>query len=334
MRYNNLGSCGLKVSEVCLGTMMFGGPTNEADSGAMMDVALDAGVNFFDTADWYNAGESERVVGRFLRDRRDEVAIATNVGLPMGDGPNDGGGSRKHIRVAAEASLKRLGTDYIDLYYLHKPDLDTPPEESLAALDDLVSAGKVLHVGVSNHWAWQVARAVGMGALRGWHPLAAIQPLYNIANRDCEVELLPMCAALGLGVVSYSPIARGVLTGKYAANVDPPEDFRAARGNKRLMDTEFRPANFELAQAVVALAEEAGCTAAQLAVAWVMANPLVTCPILGPRTMEHLRDNLGALDVEITPELESAIDELVPPGEHTGFGFRDPSFPVTGRPAS
>ena len=334
MQYKNLGACGVKVSELCLGTMMFGGPTPEDESLRMMEAAVDAGINFLDTADWYNQGESERVIGKFLRARRDSIVLATKVTLPTGEGPNDSGSSRKHIRFAVEASLERLGTDYIDLYYLHKPDPETPMQETLAALDDLVSAGKVLYVGCSNFWAWQVAWALGIQELRGWDRFVAVQPLYNLANRDVEVELLPMCGELGLGVVTYSPIARGVLTGKYGGGKGPPPDSRAGRGNKRLMETEYREANFALAQAVVALAEEHGCTAAQLAVAWVKANSLVSCPIIGPRTMEQLEDNLGALEVEITPEIEAAVDELVPPGEHSGHGFRDPSFPVMGRQAA
>jgi len=332
MQYKNLGTCGVKVSELCLGTMMFGGPTPEDESLRIVAEALDAGINFLDTADKYNDGESERVVGKAIRNRRDEIVLATKVSLPTGEGPNDQGSSRKHLRVGLEASLARLGTDYIDLYYLHKPDPDTPVEESLAALDDLVRAGEVLYLGVSNFWAWQIARAVGLQELRGWDRLVVVQPLYNLANRDCEVELLPMCDELGLGVVTYSPIARGVLTGKYGDGKQPPPDSRAGRGNERLMQTEYREANLGLAQKVVELAKEHGCSAAQLAVAWVMANPLVTCPIIGPRTMEQLEDNLGALEVEITPEIEAAIHELVPPGEHSGRGFRDPSFPVAGRP--
>ncbi|MEA3400459.1 MAG: aldo/keto reductase [Armatimonadota bacterium] len=333
MEYRTLGGCGMKVSELCLGTMMFGGPTDEETSLRMIGTALDAGINFLDTADKYNAGESERVVGKALQGKREEIVLATKVTLPMGDGPNQMGSSRKHIMEGCEASLRRLGTDYIDLYYLHKPDPDTPIEESLSAMNDLVRQGKVLYVGLSNFAAWRVADAVGVQALHGWDRLAAVQPLYNIANRDIEVELLPACDELRLGVVTYSPIARGVLTGKYAQHQEPPPESRAGRGNERLMQTEYRPSNLELAQQVVALAEEVGCTAAQLAVAWAMANELVTCPIIGPRTPEQLQDNLGALEVEVTPEIEARIDELVPPGEHCGFGFQDPVFPVTGRKA-
>jgi aryl-alcohol dehydrogenase-like predicted oxidoreductase len=331
MECRTLGRCGLKVSRVCLGTMMFGDPTPEAESLAIIQAALDQGINFLDTADKYASGASERIVGKALAGRRDEVVLATKVGIATGDHPNAAGSSRKHIREGLEASLRRLGTDYLDLYYLHTPDATTPLDESLAALDDLVRAGKVLHVGVSNYRAWMVARALGLQELHDWDRLVAVQPLYNLANRDIEVELLPMCGALGVGVVSYSPLARGVLTGKYRPGAEPPPESRAGRGNVRLMQTEYRDANFELAEAFATLAQAAGCTPSQLALAWVMANRLVTAPIIGPRTMEQFQDNLGALEVVITPELEAAIDALVPPGEHSGRGFQDPSFPVTGR---
>jgi len=332
MTHRTLGRAGVKVSRICLGTMMFGGPTPEEESVAVIRAALDAGINFLDTADKYNQGESERVVGKAIRDCRDQVVLATKVGIAMGSGPNDAGTSRKHIRLAAEASLKRLGTEYIDLYYLHTFDASTPLEESLGALEDLVRAGKVLYAGCSNFWAWRVGQALGIQELRGWDRLAAVQPLYNLANRDVEVELLPMCAALGLGIVPYSPLARGVLTGKYSQGEAPPPDSRAARGNERLLQTEYREANFALAGELGALAAQVGCTPSQLALAWVLANPLVTAPIIGPRTMEQFRDNMGALWVELTPEVEAAIDALVPPGEHSGKGYRDPAFPVAGRP--
>jgi aryl-alcohol dehydrogenase-like predicted oxidoreductase len=332
MDYCKLGKSGLEVSRVCLGTMMFGEPTPEEESVALVRAALDHGINFFDTADKYGSGKSEVIVGKALAGVRDEVVLATKVGLAVDrTGPNSSGASRKRIREAAEASLRRLGTDYVDLYYLHTFDATTPLEESLAALDDLVRAGKVLYVGVSNFRAWQVVRALGLQELHDWDRLVAIQPLYNLANRDAEVELLPMCEALGLGVVAYSPLARGVLTGKYKPGAAPPPDSRAARGNVRLLQTEYREPNFELAEKVGELAANVCCTPSQLALAWVLANKLVTAPILGPRTMDQFLDNMGALQVEITPELEAAIDALVPPGEHSGRGFQDPLFPVTGR---
>lgn len=332
MEYRHLGRSGLQVSRLCLGSMMFGDATPEEESLAIIRAALDCGINFIDTADKYGSGAAERVVGKALTGIREEVVLATKVGLAVErTGPNASGTSRKRLREAAEASLRRLGTDYVDLYYLHTFDTGTPLEESLAALDDLVRAGKVLYVGVSNFRAWQAAEALGLQAAAGWDRLVAVQPLYNLANRDVEVELLPMCAALGLGAVSYSPLARGVLTGKYRAGAEPPPESRAARGNVRLLQTEYREANLELAPRVAGLAEAVGCTPSQLALAWVMANRLVTAPIVGPRTFEQFTDNLGALEVRITPELEAAVDELVPPGEHAGRGYQDPSFPVTGR---
>jgi len=333
MEYRTLGRSGVKVSQLCLGTMMFGGPTPEAESVEIISAAMGAGINFLDCADKYNAGEAERVLGKALAGRRDRIVLATKVGLPVdSEGPNEAGCSRKHIRFAAEASLRRLGTDYIDLYYLHTFDYAPPMDETLGALEDLLRQGKVLYIGCSNFWAWQVARALGVQDLRGWDRLAAVQPLYNLANRDAELELLPLCAAEGLAAVPYSPLARGVLTGKYSSSHEPPPHSRAGRGNPRLMQTEYREANFALAQDIGRLAKGLDYAPSQLALAWVMANPLVTAPIIGPRTMEQLNDYLGALEVVITPELEQAIDELVPPGEHSGRGYRDPSFPVMGRP--
>jgi aryl-alcohol dehydrogenase-like predicted oxidoreductase len=332
MEYRNLGQSGLKVSRLCLGCMMFGDVTPEEESLAIIGAACDRGINFLDTADKYGAGASERVVGKAIAGRREEVVLATKVGLSVDrEGPNASGTNRKHIREAVEASLKRLGTDYIDLYYLHTRDAATPLDESLGALEDLVRAGKVLYVGVSNFRAWQVMRALGIQELRGWDRLAAVQPLYNMANRDAEVELLPACAAMGVGVCSYSPLARGVLTGKYKAGEAPPAESRAGRGNVRLMQTEYREANFALAEEVGRLAAQAGCTASQLALAWVMATRLVTAPLIGPRTMAQLQDNMGALEVTITPEIEAAVEALVPPGEHSGRGYQDPGFPVMGR---
>jgi len=332
VEYRNLGASGLRVSRVCLGTMMFGDPTPEEECLRMMGETFEAGINFVDTADKYGGGASEKIVGKAIRQHRDEVVLATKVGLPAGDGPNERGTSRKHIRAAVEASLRRLQTDHIDLYYVHVYDYETPPEETLGALHDLVRAGKALYVGCSNYWAWQVARTVGLQELRGWERFVAVQPLYNIANRDVEVELLPLCHALGIGVVPYSPLARGVLTGKYGAGHSPPDGSRAHRGNKRLLETEYRDANFAIANGIADLARPLGCSVSQLAIAWVMGNPLVTAPIIGPRTLGQLRDNVGALTVGVTPEMEAAIDALVPPGEHAGAGYRDPMFPVRGRP--
>ncbi|MBI2301091.1 MAG: aldo/keto reductase [Armatimonadetes bacterium] len=331
MEFVNLGRSGVRVSRLCLGTMMFGDPTDEATSLRMVDLALEAGINFFDTADIYAKGESERIVGKALAGRREQIVLATKGTIATGPGPNDTGSSRKHLRAALEASLRRLDTDYIDLYYIHQKDPGTPLEEWLSFLDSAVRQGKILYLGVSNYWGWQIARLMGLAALHGWQPLTCVQPVYSLVNRDCEAEVLPCAREHGLGVVSYSPIARGVLTGKYAAGQAAPEGSRAARGNVRLQQTEYKAENFAVADALRPEADALGCTLAQLAVAWVLANPNVTAPILGPRTPEQLEDNLGALEVTIPADVEQRIDALVPPGTHPGRGYADPVYPVTGR---
>lgn len=332
MTFVSLGQSGLKVSRLCLGTMMFGGATGETDSVSIIQHALDAGVNFLDTADVYNEGESERVVGRAIRGRRDGVVLATKVGNRTGSHANDVGSGRLHIMQAVEASLRRLNVDAIDLYYLHKPDYETPVEESLAALDDCVRQGKVRYLGCSNFYAWQLCETLWMSRSRHQNAFVCVQPLYNIVNRDIELELLPMCEAYGLGVVPYSPLARGVLSGKYLPGGGSPEGSRAARGDVRIQQTELREESFDAAQKLLPLAQAHGATLTQFALAWLLGNPLVTSPIIGPRTMEQLEDNLGCLDVALTPEDEARVDEINPPGEHTGIGFNDPSYPVRGRP--
>jgi aryl-alcohol dehydrogenase-like predicted oxidoreductase len=329
--YRNLGRAGLKVSPLCLGTMMFGGPTDEAESTRIMHRALDEGINFFDTANVYNAGESERVVGRAIADRRERVVLATKGRGPMGEGPNDQGASRLNLMWAAEESLRRLSTDYIDLYYVHSPDYATPIEESLRALDDLVRQGKVRYIGCSNFRAWRLAEALWVSDRRDLERFACIQPLYNLVNRDPEVELFPLCQEHGVGVVAYSPLARGVLTGKYLPGQTPPEGSRAARGDKRLHQTELREESFEVAQKLKARADARGVKLSHFALAWCLANPIVTSVIIGPRTMEQFEDNLGYVKCTIGPEDEAAVDALVPPGEHTGKGYTDPAYPVTGR---
>ena len=331
MEYRNLGGSGVKVSPLCLGAMMFGGPTNEEDSIRIIHRALEAGINFIDTADVYNAGESERVVGRALKGRRDQVVLATKVGGPTGEGPNDKGASRAHIFQAVDASLSRLNTDYIDLYYIHVPDYDTPVDETMAALDDCVRAGKLRYAACSNHYSWQVCEGLWASQRLGLTPYVAVQPLYNILNRDAELELLPLCRKYELGVVTYSPLARGVLAGKYTAGEAPPDDSRAGRGDSRIQEAEYRDESLAVVPSIKPLAEAHGVTLTQFSLAWVLANPLVTATIIGPRVMEQLEDNLGALDVDITEEDEATIDALVPRGEHTGKGYNDPQYPARGR---
>jgi aryl-alcohol dehydrogenase-like predicted oxidoreductase len=331
MHYNNLGRSGLKVSRLCLGAMMFGGPADEADSIRMIDRALDAGINFIDSADVYTGGESERIVGRALQGRRDQVVLATKGRGPTGDGPNDQGASRAHIFQAVDASLTRMGTDYIDLYYIHSPDDTTPAEETMGALNDLVRAGKLRYIACSNYYAWQVAEAEWLARQNHWATMTAVQPLYNMVNRDPEVELLPFCEEYGMGVVTYSPLARGVLAGKYRAGEAPPADSRAARGDARIHQTEYRDESFQIVESIKPLAEAHGTTLTRFALAWVMANKIVSSVIIGPRVMDQLDDNLQALDVTVTAEDEAAIDALIPPGEHTGKGYNDPNYPAQGR---
>lgn len=331
MEYRSLGNTGVKVSPICLGTMMFGGQTSESDSIKITHRAYDEGVNFIDTADIYNAGESEVVVGKAIADRRDKIILATKGRQPMGQGPNDQGASRVHMMKALDDSLKRLGTDYIDIYYQHTPDFDTPIEETLRALDDMVRSGKVHYIACSNFRAWRLMESLWTSDGLNLHRFCCVQPLYNIVNRDIEVELLPTCQEYGLGVVSYSPLARGILTGKYKPGAGYPEGSRASRNDARMQQAELRDSSIEISQKIAAYCEKKGCNPSQFALAWVLANPIMTSVIVGPRTMEHYDDNVGCLNVEITDEDEAFIDSLVPPGEHSGFGFQDTAYPISGR---
>lgn len=331
MNYRNLGSAGLKVSPLCLGTMMFGGPTNADDSIAIMHESLDRGINFFDTANIYNAGESEVVVGRAIADRREKVVLATKGRGPMGQGPNDSGASRGHLLRALDDSLRRLKTDYIDLYYQHTPDFATPIEETLRAFDDMARSGKVRYIGCSNFRTWRLMEALWTSDRLNLHRFSCVQPLYNIVNRDIEVELLPMCRQYGIGVVTYSPLARGILSGKYRAGEAYPEGSRAARNDKRMQQAELREASFEIADEINRYCAAKGVAMSQFALAWCLANPIVTSVIIGPRTKEQFADNIRCLEIAIGPEDEAFINGLVPTGEHSGKGFQDSQYPITGR---
>ncbi len=331
MEYSILGNSGVQVSRLCLGAMMFGSPTNESDSIKVIERAINAGINFIDTANVYNAGESERIVGKAVQACRDDVLIATKVSGAMGEGLNRSGTSRHHIMMAVEDSLKRLDTDRIDLYYLHRWNALTPIEESLRALDDCVRQGKVRYIGCSNFDAWRLCEAWWTSDRMNLEKFICLQPLYNIVNRDVEVELLPFCKTYDVGVVSYSPLARGVLTGKYLPGQPPPPGSRAARQDRRILQTELREESYEVAQQLQPLAAAHDKTLAQFALAWTLANPTITSVIIGPKTLDQLEDNLGCLDCAISPEDEAAVDRLVPPGEHTGKGYNDPMYPVLGR---
>ena len=331
MDYRALGRSGLKVSTLCLGTMMFGGATDEPTSARIVAKARDQGVNFLDTADQYNNGKSEEVVGRAIARERNRWVVATKLANPMGPGPNEVGLSRKWVMQAAEASLKRLGTDYIDVYYLHKEDHVTPLTETVRAMADLVRAGKIRYIGVSNYRSWRIAEICNLCDAIGIDRPVVSQPYYNAMNRMPEVEQLPAAAYYGLGIVPYSPLARGVLTGKYSPDAPPPAETRAGRSDKRIMQTEWRPESLRIAQILKRHAETRGITAGQFAVAWVLNNALVTGTIGGPRTEAQWDDYLGALAYEFTAEDEALVDSLVTSGHPSTPGYNDPAYPLEGR---
>jgi aryl-alcohol dehydrogenase-like predicted oxidoreductase len=331
MHYRSLGRSGLKVSPLCLGTMMFGGATDEATSRRITDRARAQGVNFIDTADAYNGGASEEVVGRAIAADRSWWVLATKLANPTLPGPNGVGLSRRYVFEAVEASLRRLGTGTIDILYLHKEDHSTPLDETVRAIADLIRAGKVRYFGVSNYRAWRIAEICRLAEAAGIDRPVASQPLYNALNRQIEVEHIPACAHFGIGVVPYSPLARGVLTGKYVPGAAPAEGSRAARADKRMMETEWRPESLEIAQALAARARERGCTPGQFAMAWVLANRAVTATIAGPRTEEQWEEYAGALEVTLTADDEALVEGLVTTGHASTPGFNDPAYPIEGR---
>jgi aryl-alcohol dehydrogenase-like predicted oxidoreductase len=333
MQYRNIGRSGLKISPICLGTMMFGGPADEATSGRIVAKAREAGINFIDTADAYNGGQSEQVVGRAICSDRQAFVVATKLANQMGDDPNRGGLSRRWVLQAAEESLKRLGTDTIDIYYLHKEDHSTPLEETVRAMGELIRAGKVRYFGVSNYRAWRVAEICSICDRLGIDRPVASQPYYNAMNRMPEVEHFPACRYYGLGIVPYSPLARGVLTGKYRVDAEPDKDTRAGRNDTRMMQTEWRPESIKFAQEIKRHAEGKGITAAQFAVAWVLNSSFVSSVIAGPRTEAQFDDYLKALDYRFTAEDEALIDRLVASGHPSTPGFNDPAYPIEGRRA-
>jgi aryl-alcohol dehydrogenase-like predicted oxidoreductase len=331
MEYRRLGASGLKVSPLCLGTMMFGGPTDEADAKRIAAHAREAGINFIDTANAYTEGRSEEITGRIVRGDRAWWVLATKIANPVGEGPNGRGLSRRHCFDAVEGCLTRLGVETIDILYLHKEDHATPLAETVRAMADLVGQGKILHFGVSNYRAWRVAEICRLCDEIGIDRPVVSQPLYNALNRQAETEHLPACAHYGLGVAPYSPLARGVLTGKYATQDAPPPGTRAARADKRIMETEFRPDSLKIAQVIRAHAESRGITAGQFALAWLLNNRLVTSPIAGPRTMEQWTEYLGALGYRFTAQDEALVDGLVTTGHPSTPGYNDPAYPIEGR---
>ena len=332
MDMRRLGRSGIQVSPLCLGAMMFGDYTDAAEAGRIVDSARAAGVNFIDTADAYVRGESERLVGRLIARDRTRWILATKAANAMGDDPNDRGLSRRWLVAACDASLQRLGTDYVDVYYLHKEDEATPLEETVAAVGDLIRAGKIRYVGLSNFRAWRMTAFVALCRQMGVPQPVCCQPYYNAMNRMPEVEVLPACEYLGLGVVPYSPLARGVLTGKYKPDAAPEPGSRAGRKDGRLLQTEFRRESLEMAQTIKAHAEKRGMTAGDLAVLWLLNNRLVTAVLAGPRTLAQWEGYAGALKHSFSAEDEALIDGLVPLGHPSTPGYSDPAYPIRGRP--
>ena len=334
MIYRTLGQSGLKVSALTLGTMMFGEQTSTEDSLRIIDKAWDQGINFIDTADVYTGGRSEELVGEAIARHRQDWVVASKVGFGPADGlPNRSGLSRKRIFNALEASLTRLDTDYLDIYYLHREDHDTPLEVTVSAIGDLIRQGKIRYWGLSNYRGWRIAEVIRVAERLGVDRPVISQPLYNIVNRQAEVEQITAAAAYGLGVVPYSPLARGVLSGKYAPDVKPEPGSRAARQDKRILETEWRVESLRIAQQIQEYTQGRGVGMVEFAIAWVLNNAAVSSAIVGPRTEAQWDAYTGALAVQITAEDEAFIDTLVTPGHSSTPGFNDVSHFVSGRAA-
>jgi aryl-alcohol dehydrogenase-like predicted oxidoreductase len=310
MEYRFLGNTGVQVSKLCMGTMSFGGDADEATAAAMFHRCREVGINFFDCANVYQGGRSEEILGELIADCRDELIITSKFFFPTGQDVNARGASRRHMMAAVEASLKRLKTDYIDVYFMHRFDSRTPLEESLRALDDLVRQGKILYPAASNFAAWQVAKALGISAKEGWARFECLQPMYNLVKRQAEVEILPMALAEKVGVISYSPLGGGLLTGKYGLSRRPESG--------RLVENEMYQVRYgadwiyQVAQRFSDFAGERGVEPASLAVAWVASHPAITAPIIGARSVAQLEGSLKALEIEMTPELRAEISALSP----------------------
>lgn len=327
MDYRFMGGTGLRVSELCLGAMTFGRDTTEEDSHRILDRFVEVGGNFIDTADVYSQGTSEEILGRWLQTQnRDDLVIATKVRFPMGDGPNDLGLSRKHILQGVDASLRRLQTDYIDLYQVHCWDHVTPLEETLSTLNTLVTSGKVRYIGVSNYTGWQLQKAVDLCRVNGWEPYTCLQPQYNLLTRTMEWELTDVCLNEGIGIIPWSPLRGGWLSGKFRRGMtEPPAGTRVERAEQQGSGEAWSRYNnaftWDIIDALVAVADEAGKTPAQVAINWLLQRPGVTAPIIGARTMQQLEDNLGSAGWSLTAEQMDKLNtvsepEQVYPYEH------------------
>ncbi len=315
MEYRLFGRTGLRVSPLCLGIMNFGGRTSDEDAATMFDMALDAGINFIDTANVYNDGRSEALLGKLLRERkvRHKLVIASKVHFPTGDGPNERGNSRLHIQQACEASLQRLGVETIDLYQIHRPDFDIDQEETLRALDDLVHQGKIRYFGTSTHPAWLVMEGLAIAQRLGLNRYVSEQPPYNLLDRRIENELVPLALRYRLALIPWSPLAGGILAGRYPPGGVIPSDSRAAtwKGMAERANERGRRAAYRMAE----IASDLGISPSQLALRWIMHQPGITAPIIGPRTPAHLADNLAVLDMPpLDDSVLAALDAIFPPG--------------------
>lgn len=326
MDYRNLGRTGVKVSSLCLGCMNFGGRTDEEESLAIIARAIDEGINFIDTANVYGhnpqefaegRGRSEMIVGKALKGKRDRVVLATKAYFPMSDDPNGLGSSRRHLIEQCEESLRRLDTDYIDLYQLHHPSNDIPIDETLRALDDLVQSGKVRYLGTSSFAAWQIMESLWASKEYGLNRFICEQPAYNLLDRRLERELIPMAQTYGIAVIPWSPTAGGFLTGRYQRGQPPPDNSRFDAFWTSAQDWHLTDAAFDVLDVVVSLSERKQVTPYQLALAWVLNQPGITSPIIGPRTMDHLEGALGALSIELTDDDYQQLDAVAPPGRVT-----------------
>ena len=332
MRYRRLGKSNLKVSALCLGTMMFGRQTPFEEAANIVASAREHGLNFIDTADVYNQGQSEKDLGQLLNGQRQYWVLASKLGNPMSSAVNESHYSRRWLIQETDAILARLQTDYLDILYLHRDFHDVNLEEAVRALGDLITAGKIRSFGLSNFRGWRIAEVVRVCKNLGVPPPVVCQPYYNLLNRGPEVEILPACEHYGLGVVPYSPLARGVLTGKYPPGQPPAADTRAGSGDKRILETEFREESLLIAQQIKQRCEAKGQLPGQFAAAWVLANRLVSSVIVGPRTLAHLEDVYGALALVLDADDEAFVNALVTPGHASTPGYNDPGYPFFGRP--
>jgi aryl-alcohol dehydrogenase-like predicted oxidoreductase len=321
MEYRRLGRSGLNISKLALGTMNFGNPTDKADAFKIIHAALDAGINILDCANVYAEGQSERIIGEALAEsgKRNDVLVTSKVFLPTGTGPNDAGNSKHHILTACENSLKRLKTDWIDIYFLHRTDFKVPQEESLAALDLLVQQGKVRYIGCSTHPPWRAVEAWWIADKHHYPKFICEQPPYNLLDRRVEQEIVPMCKAYDMGLICWSPLAQGVLAGRYQNAAEIPHGSRGAF--KAIYAERITPAGIEVAQQLAKRAADKGCRLPQLAVAWVLHQPGVTASIIGPRTPAHLKELLAAADLSLDDADLAFCDRLVEPGAFVSDHF-------------